>query len=163
MVEPVDPIPGPPGMPSRPEVLREAAFLLDEAYRLSRVQVQTSAQDSAIVINRVQFLKGKTRARLAVKFSEAIAPLAADLVREAEALVQPAGPQAHPAEDASGTPLKVGDKVMIPAVVTDLCEGNPDYCNVGVETTLGRRPDGLKERISAINTAQPVKIGRAHV
>jgi len=60
--------------------------------------------------------------------------------------------------DANGTPLKVGDRVMIPCVIIDLCQGTPDYCNVGVETTLGRRPDGQKEIFRAINTAQLVKL-----
>lgn len=63
--------------------------------------------------------------------------------------------------DANGTPLKVGDKVIIPGVITNLCAGNPDYCNVDVETTLGRRPDGNKEHFSAINTAQIVKVASA--
>ena len=53
--------------------------------------------------------------------------------------------------DANGTPLKVGDVVMIPAVVTQLHAGE-NYCNVSVETVFGRRPDGLKENLSAINT-----------
>lgn len=54
--------------------------------------------------------------------------------------------------DRNGTPLKVGDTVLIPAVVTSL-GGGEDYCNVGVETVHGRRPDGMKEHMSAINTA----------
>ena len=53
--------------------------------------------------------------------------------------------------DAKGRPLKAGDVVLIPAVVTDVSAAE-DYCNVSVETLLGRRPDGAKERISAINT-----------
>jgi len=58
--------------------------------------------------------------------------------------------------DALGKPLKVGDHVLIMAKVTDLSPGE-EFCNVTVETTLGRRPDGLKERISAINTGVLVK------
>ena len=54
--------------------------------------------------------------------------------------------------DAKGRPLKVGDKVRIDAIITQLSEGTEDYCNVSVETVLGRRPDGAKERVSAINT-----------
>ena len=59
--------------------------------------------------------------------------------------------------DANGTPLKKGDKVLIPAVITDLSSGE-DYCNVSIETTIGRRPDGNKERISAINTGVLIKV-----
>lgn len=59
--------------------------------------------------------------------------------------------------DANGTELKVGDKVIIPGVITDLCPG-ADHCNVRVETTLGRRPDGEKSGFSSINTAQIVKV-----
>ena len=59
--------------------------------------------------------------------------------------------------DVNGTPLKVGDKVMIEAIIKDLqpCE---NYGNVSVETTLRRRPDGDKETIGAINTAVMVKV-----
>jgi len=53
--------------------------------------------------------------------------------------------------DANGTPLSVGDTVLIPAVITKL-DGGEEFCNVGVQTVLGRRPDGLKESFSAINT-----------
>ena len=54
--------------------------------------------------------------------------------------------------DRNGTPLKKGDRVLIPAIITDLYE-TEDFCNVGLETVEGRRPDGSKEHISAINTA----------
>jgi hypothetical protein len=53
--------------------------------------------------------------------------------------------------DANGTPLAVGDTVLIPAEITQLDPGE-DYCNVSVKSTLGRRPDELHETISAINT-----------
>lgn len=53
--------------------------------------------------------------------------------------------------DAKGRELKVGDRVIVPAVITDL-SATEDYCNVGLETEYGRRPDEQKERISAINT-----------
>lgn len=53
--------------------------------------------------------------------------------------------------DVNGTPLKKGDIVLIPAVVEELHEGE-DYCNLGVRSVHGRRPDGDKEYISAINT-----------
>ena len=53
--------------------------------------------------------------------------------------------------DAKNRPLTVGDRVLIPCRVLEL-HATEDYCNVGVESSLGRRPDGSKERISAINT-----------
>jgi len=65
--------------------------------------------------------------------------------------------------DVNGHPLKVGDKVLIPAEITELQSGAEDYCNVSVETTLGRRPDGSKERISAINTGVLVKVSGGDV
>ena len=62
--------------------------------------------------------------------------------------------------DANGTPLQKGDRILIPGIITSL---NPveDFCNVAVETVLGRRPDGLKEMFHAINTAQLVKFRNA--
>jgi hypothetical protein len=65
--------------------------------------------------------------------------------------------------DANGHALKVGDKVLIPATVTELSSGNEDYCNVAVETTLGRRPDNKPERLSGINTGVLVKVGSEEV
>ncbi len=65
--------------------------------------------------------------------------------------------------DRNGTPLKKGDVVVIYAKVTDLAESCSDYCNVTVETIDGRRPDGAKERFSAINTAQLVLVERSKV
>lgn len=53
--------------------------------------------------------------------------------------------------DRNGSTLKKGDIVLIPAIITDL-HGGEDFCNVSVETVHGRRPDGHKEQISAINT-----------
>lgn len=53
--------------------------------------------------------------------------------------------------DAKNRPLKVGDRVLIPARVTELSAGN-DFCNVTVESAIGRRPDGVREKVSAINT-----------
>lgn len=53
--------------------------------------------------------------------------------------------------DAIGRELKVDDIVLIPARITELF-ATEDYCNVSLETLYGRRPDGAKERISAINT-----------
>lgn len=62
--------------------------------------------------------------------------------------------------DRNGTPLYKGDVVMIPAVVTDMQATN-DYCNVSLETVNGRRPDGAKEKIYAINTGVLVLSERA--
>jgi hypothetical protein len=59
--------------------------------------------------------------------------------------------------DARGKALKVGDLVMIPAVVNELY-ATEDYCNVKVTTQIGRRPDGQKEVFSAINTGVLVKV-----
>ena len=53
--------------------------------------------------------------------------------------------------DARGREIKVGDRVLVPARVTEL-SATEGYCNVSIESTFGRRPDGQKERISAINT-----------
>lgn len=53
--------------------------------------------------------------------------------------------------DAKGRELKVGDRVLIPAVLTSV-SAEENYCNCGVQTAHGRRPDGVKESFSAINT-----------
>ena len=53
--------------------------------------------------------------------------------------------------DAKNRPLKVGDRVLIPATITEL-SATADYCNVTVESAIGRRPDGQREKVSAINT-----------
>lgn len=53
--------------------------------------------------------------------------------------------------DKNGTELKVGDTVMIPAVVNALY-ATEEYCNVALESVHGRRPDGIKEYFGAINT-----------
>lgn len=53
--------------------------------------------------------------------------------------------------DRNGTPLRKGDIVTIDCEITDLSQGD-DFCNVSLVTVTGRRPDGDKERISAINT-----------
>ena len=59
--------------------------------------------------------------------------------------------------DARGKPLRKGDLVLIPAVITELYE-TEDYCNVSLKSQIGRRPDGLKETVSAINTGVLIKI-----
>lgn len=53
--------------------------------------------------------------------------------------------------DAKSRPLQKGDFVLVPARITELSPSD-DYCNVSIESTFGRRPDGSKERICAINT-----------
>ena len=53
--------------------------------------------------------------------------------------------------DAKGRELKQGDRVVIVGVVTQV-SSTENYCNVSVESVLGRRPDGAKETMSAINT-----------
>lgn len=53
--------------------------------------------------------------------------------------------------DRLGRELKVGDTVVILATVTQL-SATPDYCNVTVQSVFGRKPDDVKETISAINT-----------
>lgn len=59
--------------------------------------------------------------------------------------------------DARGKALKKGDFVLIPAVITELYE-TEEYCNVSVRSQIGRRPDGAKETVSAINTGVLIKI-----
>jgi len=54
--------------------------------------------------------------------------------------------------DAKNRPLKVGDRILIPARITEL-SATEDFCNVAVKSALGRRPDGRAETVSAINTA----------
>lgn len=53
--------------------------------------------------------------------------------------------------DAKGRGLMVGDRVLIPAIITEL-SASEDYCNVSAKSAFGRRPDDLKESFSAINT-----------
>ena len=53
--------------------------------------------------------------------------------------------------DAKGRALAQGDTVLVPAKVKEI-SATEDYCNVTLETCLGRRPDGMKETIYAINT-----------
>ena len=60
--------------------------------------------------------------------------------------------------DANGTELKVGDKVIIPCVVTALHTDGDDFCNVSVDSLTGRRPDNLKEHFGCINSGILVKI-----
>ncbi len=62
--------------------------------------------------------------------------------------------------DRNGKTLAVGDKVLFEGTITDLSPGE-DYCNVSVESDFGRRPDGAKEKITAINTGVLTKVEAA--
>lgn len=62
--------------------------------------------------------------------------------------------------DMMNQPLKVGDTVLIPAKIVEL-QPFENLCNVSVETLHGRRPDGMKEKIWAINTGVMLKVGSA--
>lgn len=59
--------------------------------------------------------------------------------------------------DANGTPLKKGDTVLIPAVITDLT-ARDGYCDASLDFVRGRHPDGMKVSIHAINTGVLVKV-----
>ncbi len=53
--------------------------------------------------------------------------------------------------DAKGRELKVGDQVVLIGKIT-LVSPEEGYCNCQVESGYGRRPDGLREYLHAINT-----------
>ena len=54
--------------------------------------------------------------------------------------------------DAKNRPLKVGDTVLIPAVVKSCSPG--DYCTLDVETVGVMPGNGTKNGIYALNTKQ---------
>lgn len=54
--------------------------------------------------------------------------------------------------DRNHTPLKLGDVVLLPAIVTEL-HPTDEYCNVQLLSVHGRRPDEQHETVYAINTA----------
>lgn len=62
--------------------------------------------------------------------------------------------------DRNGTELRHGDIVLVPARITEL-NGGEEFCNVSLESTDGRRPDGIKETIHGINTGVCVLLQRA--
>lgn len=64
--------------------------------------------------------------------------------------------------DALNRPLTVGDRVLVPATITDI-SCTEDYCNVHIETTLGRRPDSKKENWSAVNTGVMLRANAADI
>lgn len=49
--------------------------------------------------------------------------------------------------DCNGDLLQVGDRVLIPAEVINITSGE-DYCNLTVKTTIGRKPDDLRETMT---------------
>ena len=59
--------------------------------------------------------------------------------------------------DVNNNLLAEGDEVILRAKVKSIQTGE-DYCNVTIESVHGRRPDGLKESVSAINTGVLEKI-----
>ena len=58
--------------------------------------------------------------------------------------------------DAKGRELKVGDVVLVPMRVAQLTPSD-DYCNARLESVYGRRRDGSKEVLSALNTGVTLK------
>lgn len=59
--------------------------------------------------------------------------------------------------DVNGALLEAGDVVILRARVLRV-ESDEDYCNVTVESVHGRRPDGMKETLSSINTGVLEKV-----
>jgi hypothetical protein len=59
--------------------------------------------------------------------------------------------------DRLGQSLKKGDVVIVVAKIKELY-ATEEYCNVQLETLDGRRPDGQKESIGAINTGVLLKV-----
>lgn len=60
--------------------------------------------------------------------------------------------------DMNGTPLKVGDKVMIPATIVEV-QAHPDFCNATVRP-LPMRGSGDREERMVVNTGQLVLLER---
>lgn len=58
--------------------------------------------------------------------------------------------------DMKGRELKVGDRVLVPCRIKQIT-ANDGYCNVTLESAVGRRPDGAKETL-AINTGVTLRI-----
>lgn len=70
--------------------------------------------------------------------------------------------------DAVGNLLQAGDEVILRGVVIEV-QPSDEYCNITIESVFGRKPDGMKERVSAINAAvlekvpsQPPTEGESH-
>lgn len=62
--------------------------------------------------------------------------------------------------DRNGTPLSIGDIVLVPMKITSLTPTD-DYCNVSLKSIMGRRPDGQPETVGAVNTAVVVLYEKA--
>jgi hypothetical protein len=58
--------------------------------------------------------------------------------------------------DAKGRELKVGDKVLVPAVVTSIAAGE-DYCNLTVQTERPMKPSDQPTMIT-FNASQVDKV-----
>lgn len=54
--------------------------------------------------------------------------------------------------DAKGRELRVGDTVVVPAIVTSVCPG--DYCTLSVETVGVMPGNESKSSIGALNAKQ---------
>lgn len=65
-------------------------------------------------------------------------------------------PKEESMHDANGVELKVGDRVILEAVIDTLQSGE-DFCNATLKSVLGRKPDGAKETF-CMNTAVCVKV-----
>lgn len=59
--------------------------------------------------------------------------------------------------DAKGNLLKIGDKVMIPCVITEI-QASEEYCNCTVELEYSMPPYTTKTTFSSINTKQLEKV-----
>ena len=53
--------------------------------------------------------------------------------------------------DHNGTPLKVGDKVMVEFLVKEV-HATEEYCNLTLESVYGRLPDDKKEDCIGLNS-----------
>lgn len=60
--------------------------------------------------------------------------------------------------DRNGTPLQVGDRIMIEYEITAVSPG-PDYCNISAKSHLTRKPDNTPEFFSG-NSAVCVLLRR---
>ena len=59
--------------------------------------------------------------------------------------------------DVNGKILKQGDKVLVRCTVLSV-GADGDYCNANLETDLAMPGNGVKTKISAINTRQIEKV-----
>jgi hypothetical protein len=47
--------------------------------------------------------------------------------------------------DRNGRELKVGDIVLVPCRIDNIAAATEEFCNVGLKTVFGRRPDNQQE------------------